>query len=227
LREQGIGIQNVYDQIRSLFPKTEIFLFDHTTATTYTKAQKIVDQFYETKKAILIGTSMALPYLSKPIDTTALMSYEATKAVPTWRADETIFSLLVHLREITLKDVIIQMRTEPDELIDLAKRGFIDQFYDGEIAIRKALGYPPFSTFVLLSWLGNKEEVQQIEQTVIQTLGKYEVSCYSAPQSSATKTLRYGLLRIPENKWPDPILMEMLRTLPPYIKIEVNPDKIV
>jgi primosomal protein N' len=227
LREQGIGIQNVYDQIRALFPKTEIFLFDHTTATTFTKAQKIVDQFYDTKKAILIGTSMALPYLLKPIDTTAVMSYEATKAVPTWRADETIFSLLVHLREITLKDVIIQMRTEPDELIELARRGFIDQFYDGEIAIRKALGYPPFSTFVLLTWLGTKEEVQQIEALVLKTLGKYEVSCYSAPQSSASKTLRYGLLRIKENKWPDPALLGILRTLPPYIKIEVNPDKIV
>lgn len=227
LREQGIGIQYVYDQVRALFPKTDIFLFDHTTATTFTKAQKIVDQFYDTKKAILIGTSMALPYLRKPVDTTAVMSYEATKAVPTWRADETIFSLLIHLREITIKDVIIQMRTEPDELIELARRGFIDQFYDGEIDIRKALGYPPFSTFVLLSWLGSKEETLLIEENITKILTGYEVSCYSAPQSNISKTLRYGLLRIPQQNWPDAQLMTLLRSLPPYIKIEVDPDKIV
>lgn len=227
LREQGIGIQFVYDQIRALFPKTEIFLFDHTTATTYAKAQKIADQFYGTKRAILIGTSMALPYLSRPVDTSAVMSYEATKAVPTWRADESIFSLLINLREITTKDVIIQMRTEPDELIELARRGFIDQFYDGEIAIRKALGYPPYSAFVLLSWTGSKEETQQVETLVKKSLEKFEVSYYSAPQSNAQKTLRYGLLRIKAEQWPLPGLMHVLKTLPPYIKIEVNPDKIV
>jgi primosomal protein N' (replication factor Y) len=227
LREQGIGIQNVYDQIGKLFPKTEIFLFDHTTATTYSKAKKIIDQFYATKRAILVGTSMVLPYLSRPIDTSAVMSYEATRAVPTWRADETIFSLLITLREITNKDVVIQMRTEPDELIELSRRGLIDQFYEGEIAVRKALGYPPYSAFVLLSWAGTKPEVQTIEESIQPHLRKFEPQFYSAPQSNANKTLRYCLIRIKAESWPNNELMSVLRSLPPYIKIEVNPDRIV
>ncbi len=227
LRETGIGIQNVHDQIIALFPKTEIFLFDHTTATTYAKAKKIIDKFYETKRAILIGTSMTLPYLTKPIETSAIMSYEAAKAVPTWRADESVFSLLINLREITLKDVVIQMRSEPDELIELARRGLVDQFYESEIAIRKALEYPPYATFVLLTWLGTKQEVQETEAVIAKLLGTYEVQFYSAPQSNAAKTLRYGLLRIPSSAWPDEKLMTHIRTLPPYIKIEVNPERIV
>jgi primosomal protein N' (replication factor Y) (superfamily II helicase) len=227
LREQGIGIQNVYDQISKLFPKTEIFLFDHTTATTYTKAKKIIDQFYATKRSILVGTSMVLPYLSRPVDTSAVMSYEATRAVPTWRADETIFSLLVTLREITHKDVVIQMRTEPDELIELSRRGLIDQFYEGEIAVRKALGYPPYSAFVLLSWSGTKPEVQKIEESIEPLLRKFEPQFYSAPQSNANKTLRYCLIRVKAESWPNSELMAVLRSLPPYIKIEVNPDRIV
>jgi primosomal protein N' len=227
LREQGIGIQNVYDQITKLFPKTDIFLFDHTTATTYSKARRIIDQFYATKRAILIGTSMAIPYLYKQIETSAVMSYEATRTVPTWRSDETVFSLLITLRELTTRDVVVQLRSEPDELLDLAKRGLVDLFYDGEIAVRQALAYPPYSVFILLSFTGTKQEVQSIEEHLQKTLKMYEVHFYSAPHSSASKTLRYGLLRIAANAYPDPTLHTLLRSLPPYIKIEINPERIV
>lgn len=227
LREQGIGIQQVYDEIKKLYPKVDVFVFDHTTATTHSKAEKLIAQFYESKKAILIGTNMALPYLARGVDITAVMSYEAMRAVPTWRADETIFSLLMELRELTLKDVIVQLRTEPDELLALSSRGLVDQFYEGEIAVRKALLYPPYSVFILLSWIGTKEQTEAIETIVNAQLEKYTPNYYSAPHSNATKTQRYGLLRIPTAKWPNPELIAILRGLPPFIKIEINPDRIV
>lgn len=227
LGQHGIGIQQVQDQISALYPKADLFVFDHTTATTHTKAKKIVDAFYESKRAILIGTTMALPYLSKSVDISAVMSYEASRAIPTWRADETVFALLLTLREITSKDVIVQTRSESDELIDLAHRGLLDQFYDGEIAIRKALSYPPFATLILLSYEGTKEEVEAIEAHLGNALREYEVQYYSAPQSNSSKTLRHGLLRIAQRQWPNAQLTEILRALPPYIRIEINPDRIV
>lgn len=227
LREQGIGIQQVQDEIAKLFPENALFLFDHTTATTHTKARKIISQFYESQSGILIGTNMTLPYLTKPVDVSAVMSYEATHAVPTWRADETIFSLLIRLREITKKDVVIQMRTPEDELLQLASRGLVDQFYDGEIAVRKALDYPPYQTFVLLSWTGAKEQVKEIEQVLLEKLNAFEVQCYSAPQSNPMKTLRYGLIRVSPAQGPQEALVAALRELPPYIKIEINPDRII
>lgn len=227
LREHGIGIQYIYDQITKLFPKIEVFLFDHTTATTHLKAKKIIDKFYESKRSILIGTNMALPYLSKPVDLCAIISYEATRALPTWRAEETIFSLLVRLREIALKDVIVQLRTEPDELLQLASRGLIEQFYDGEIEIRKALKYPPYSVFVLLAWMGSKEQTALTEASLQKTFEAYNVQFYSAPQSSESKTVRYGLIRSDAGQWPIADLISKLQSLPPYIKIEINPDRIV
>ncbi len=229
LREQGIGIQQVYDEIKKRFPNEELFLFDHSTATTHAKAQKIVNGFYSSKKGILIGTSMALPYLHTQVDTTAVMSYEATRTLPTWKAEETIFALLVKLRELTKKDVVVQLRTEPDDLLLLASKGLISQFYEDEIEVRKALLYPPYSVFILLSWSGTKEQTQQVEQMLTSILKETTapLQCYSAPESSSTQTLRYGLLRIEATNWPDKTLMDTLRTLPPYIKIEVNPDRIV
>jgi primosomal protein N' (replication factor Y) len=217
----------VHDHIRSQFPKAEIFLFDHTTATTHTKAKKIVEGFYATKRSILIGTNMTLPYLTEPVDVSSVVSYEAAKAIPTWRADERLFSLLITLRELTTKDVIVQIRNEADDLLELARRGLLDQFYDGEIQLRNALKYPPYSIFILLSWLGNKEEVMEIQSGIEKSLAGTEIHFYSAPQSSADKMLRHGLIRVPSQTWPDTKILEGLRSLPPYIKIEMDPDRIV
>lgn len=227
LREQGIGIQTVFDQIRHRFPETGTFLFDHITATTHAKAKKIVQDFYDTRLSILIGTNMVLPYLTKKVDTTIVTSYEALRTVPTWRADELIFSQLLQLREVTAKDVIVQLRTEPDELLELSSRGFVEQFYNGEIEVRHMLAYPPFSVFILLSWQGTKEQVQEIETMVRKSLSSEEVSYYSAPQSTASKTLRHGLIRIEQSRYPKKTLIDLLRTFPPYIKIEINPERIV
>lgn len=227
LKEQGIGIQFVYDEVRKLFPKETVILFDQTTATTHVKAEKIAKQFYEAKRAILIGTSMTLPYLRTPISLSSIISYEATRSIPTWRADETVFALLLLLREKTITDCIVQVRTEPDELVSMASLGLIDQFYESEIAVRKAVSYPPYATFILLSWTGTKEQVATVETMLAEILSVHEVQYYSAPESSGTQTLRYGLLRLSNGLSHNSSLIEILRTLPPYIKIEINPNRIV
>lgn len=227
LRERGIGIQNVRDTIAKIFPETSIELFDHTTARTYNKAQRIIDRFYALKSGILIGTHMVFPYLHKPIETSAVISYDAMRALPTWRADETILSHLLFLREITQKDVVVQMRDQPDELIGFARKGLIDKFYDEEIAVRSSLSYPPFSVFILLTWSGSKEQTKSIEDQLAQQFKAWDIHTYCAPQSTEEKTVRHGLLRVSRDRYPNEKLVAQLRSLPPYIKIERNPARIV
>lgn len=227
LREQGIGIQTVETYTRELFPKTKILRLDHQTATTYNKTKKIIDDFYASKSVILIGTAMALPYIQKPVDVTAVTSYEALRAMPTWRAEETVLSFLLQLREKTLKDCIVQTRSAPDTLLKIASKGLIDQFYDEEAEVRKALGYPPFSYFVLLTYIGTKEQTTDFEENLIVQLPGYILQSYGIPQSNKPSQTRHTLIRIPRDRWPDEHLTETLRALPPSVKIEVNPDKIV
>lgn len=226
LREQGIGIQQVLQHARKLFPNIPITLFDHTTATTHTKAKKLAKQFYETKRSIMVGTSMALPYLDKPITLTALTSYEAARAVPTWRSEEQLLSLLLKLRELTQNDCYLQLRSDPDPLVKYASRGLIDDFYGEEILMRQTLSYPPYTYFVLLTWHGNKEQVLNIEQGITDQL-PVEMQCYNEPVQTKKGYTRHGLVRISRADWPDEALMEALRGLPPYVKVEINPDKIV
>ncbi len=227
LREQGIGIQQVTAHARKLFKNTPITIFDHTTATTHIKAKKLAKQFYGTKGGIMVGTSMALPYLTKPIAVTAVTSYEAARAIPTWRAEETLLSLLFSLREKTAQDCFVLTRTEPDYLLKYVRKGRIDEFYTEEIMMRKTLKYPPYATFILLSWTGTQQQILQAEKYISSQLQGTDIQYYNAPTPTKRGITRHGLIRIDNNHWPNTAFIAQLRNLPPSIKIEVNPDKIV
>lgn len=227
LRERGIGIQYLERELLKLFPDAPITVFDSTTATTPQKAQRLIGTHYDTKGAILLGTAMTLPYLHEPHDVSIVTSLDATRSIPTWRNDEELLGLLLKLREQTMGDVLIQTRSEPDDLLTIAAQGAVARFYDDELAARHAFAYPPFSTFVHLSWQGSKATVSDLEELIAHTAAPQTPQFFSAPQSVSEKTKRYALIRIPRDSWPDKALIERLRTLPPSIRIEINPYRII
>jgi len=227
LREQGIGIQQVAMHARKIFKDTPITIFDHTTATTHVKAQKLTKQFYDTQGSIMIGTSMALPYITKPVALTAITSYEAARAIPTWRAEETLLSLLLSLREKTTKECFVLTRSEPDYILKYAGKGLVDEFYTEEIMMRQTLQYPPYAVFILLSWTGTQTQIIEAEKYIDAQLTSTEMHCYNAPLTTAKGITRHGLIRIAREDWPNTELITQLRRLPPTIKIEIAPDKII
>lgn len=232
LRERGIGIQQVYDELSRMIPKTPIIQFDHTSASTYKKACFLRDTFYGTKGGIMIGTHMAIPYLTAPITTSVVVNMDALYATPTWRLQEDNLALLLHLREHTTGNVYVQMRAEPDSLITHAKQGSLAAFYDEELELRKMCNYPPFTTFVHLTWQGTKEAVQKTEELVATALKAFDVTMYSAPPLPETRKnepqcIKYGLVRVAAKDWPHTPLLAALKALPPSIRIVVNPDRIV
>lgn len=228
LRERGIGIQHAYDEWTNTYPDHQVFILDSETANTPRKAKQIIDEFYSTKGAILFGTSIALPYLHRGVDMSAVISLDAARATPTWRADESLFRLLLRLRECTEQEVLLQSRTEPDELIEHAKKGAVEKFYDDEIALRQLLHYPPFTTFLLLTWSGEPDVVKRAEETIVSALSDFKGQLYTNPISTERKMYRHVLFRLTEE---DPAhkksLIETVKKLPPFVKIEVNPDRIL
>lgn len=228
LRERGIGIQSVYDEWKLLMPDADITLMDSTTITTPKQAIKVADEFFSKRTGILIGTQIALPFIGRGVDVSAIISLDATRTIPTWRADESLFRLLLKLRECTTKEVLVQTRTESDNLLIHATRGAIERFYDDEIALRRMLQYPPYSTFILLTWLGNNKTSHELEETISSSLAEFQIQCYNNPNSTADKIERHGLIRVPAD---DTVtrekLLPKLRALPPYVKVEINPERIV
>lgn len=228
LRPRGIGIQQVYDEAVTTFPTSKVFLLDHVTGSTRKRAKKIIDDFYATRGAILVGTQMTIPYLGlQGADISAIISLDATRANPTWRADENVFRLLLQLREQSTQEVLVQTRTTPDSVLQNAIHGSVEVFYNEEIELREMLNYPPFSCFVLLSWVGEKAVVLQIEEQIKQMTAPAVASFYSNPSSTDSKVLRHALFRLDQSAKNRTEFIEVLRKLPPFIRIEVDPNRIV
>lgn len=227
LRERGIGIQQVHDELVKLVKDTPIILFDHTTASTYKKAQFLRDTFYKTKGAILLGTHMAIPYLTKPIDNSVIVNMDALYATPTWRLEEENLALLLALREVTADTVYIQTRSKDTELISHAKHGGVEHFYTEELALRESFNYPPFSTFIHLTWQGTPEVAAKIEPIIHRTLAPFEPSYYTSPPSPKGMPIYYALMRVSRNSWPNDALGAALRSLPPSVRVVMNPDRII
>jgi primosomal protein N' len=228
LRERGIGIQQVEDECRKLFPQVPLTLFDHTTATTHKRSVALIENFTAHKGAILLGTQMIMPYFPATIDLSVIVSLDAVRSIPSWRADETLFRLILELREQSEREVIIQTRSETDDLLIYAGLGAAHRFHDDEIALRKMLKYPPFATFIFLSWQGSQAVIIETENLIKRilvptgVLGQY----YTNPHSTTRDPLRHCLLRLtPPSDLT--LIMNQLRTLPPHITITLNPDRIV
>ena len=228
LRERGIGIQQVEDECRKLFPKTPLTVFDHTSATTHKRANVLINEFETQKGAILLGTQMVMPYFPNNISLSAIVSLDAVRAIPSWQADETVFRTILELREHTSREVMIQTRSETDDLLIYATRGAVDRFHDDEISLRQMLKYPPFAKFVFFSWQGNAAVITDTEALIKKMLAVHNLtgSFYTNPHSKAKEQLRHCLLRLEPNE-NITSLIETLRHLPPYVAITINPDRIV
>ncbi len=228
LKERGIGIQHVYDEWKSLFPNTDVTLLDHSTAPTAQKVARVVREFFSKKGGILIGTQVALPHLHRGVDMSAIISLDAARSTPTWRADESLFRLIMKLRECSMREALIQTRSELDPLVEYASKGAVERFFDDEIALRKQLHYPPFSTFILLSWSGTETVVRESEKDIAAVLTTPLAEFYTNPHSTEAHTLRHALIRIKASDTQKlEEVLEQVRRVPPYAKVEINPERIV
>ncbi len=228
LKERGIGIQHVYDEWRALSPHSDVTLLDHTTAPTPQKVERAVREFFSKKGGVLIGTQVALPHLHRGVDMSAIISLDAARSTPTWRADESLFRLIMKLRECSLKEVLIQTRSEIDPLIEYANKGAVERFFDDEIALREQLHYPPCSIFILLTWSGAEAVVRESEKEIRTILTTPLAEYYTNPHSTPSHTLRHVLMRIKKSENDQlPLILDQVRHLPPYVKVEINPERIV
>lgn len=227
LRERGIGIQHVYDEVHKLFPTTPIILFDHLTARTYKKALFLRDNFYKTKGAILLGTQMAVPYLDTPVALSVVVNMDALLATPTWRVEEENLALLLSIRERTTSSLVIQTRAPESALLSYAKQGIVEQFYTEELVVRSTFRYPPFVTFVHFTWQGTVEQTRVIASQIKTVFAPYNVTIYPNPTAPPEKPIMYALVRIPREQWPDEKLISLLKSVHPSVRVVINPDRIV
>lgn len=225
----GVGIERVLEETQKIFPDTPLFRIDRDTAQTKTKAESIAQSFQATPGSILIGTEMALSYLTSPVDFTAVVSIDSLFSLPVWNMYEKVFSLLMRLRERTTKLLLVQTRRMQARVLEHALTADVSSFFAEELADRKEFYYPPFSILIKITAGGSsRPEVEKniaLAQSVLQEFG-FVTLPHLARTPKGLYAIR-GFIRTPHDTWPNPELLAALRSLPPSLEVEINPESIL
>ncbi len=233
----GIGSELVAEKIKELFPKTNIFRMDADTTPTHNKAQAVADKFYNSPQGILVGTEMALLYLTEKIENTAVASIDSFFSIPDFRINERILNILLKIRSVTDKHFIIQTRDITQKVFDYAIKGNLADFYRDEIDDREKFNFPPFTALIKISISGTKDEVLGLVENIQKIIEPHNIDIFPAfiPQSKGKYGVN-GIIKIPGEKpvhaehaggWPDKDLHDKLKTLPINVLVNVDPDSLI
>lgn len=224
----GIGTEQALDIIVKHMPDLKIFRLDRDSVSTHKKAKELIEEFYDTPGSLLIGTEMAIPYLTQPIENSAVLSVNSLLTIPDFRINEKIFRLLLALRIRTTSRFLIQTRETEEGFFDLVTQGNVLGFYRSEIEDRKLFNYPPFSTIIKITHEGKKGEGQKIIDELALRLTDYEIATFPAFISKVKNKYRtHMIIKLPREEWVDSKLLAILRALPPSLSIKVDPDTVL
>lgn len=224
----GIGIDRVHDELKKRFPKTPITVFTKETAPAHRAAQALMKGFEQVPGSILLGTERMLPYVAESVELSIIASIDSMLARPEWRAHEYALSILLFIRTRTEHAMIIETRKADSEVIKAAVAGNPADFYRSDIVEREKYGYPPYVTFIGLSWTGTEKECARLRAYVLSMAEGVDLVGPLPPEClDKNRLVERAVIRVPRGEWPNEVLAEKIKTLPPEISITVDPDEIV
>lgn len=224
----GIGTERIESDLKELMPELHVFRLDKTSAPTHKKALEIVETWYASPGSVLIGTEMAMLYLDKAIEYSAIGTLDALFAIPDFRINEKIFSIVTKLRSITQKQFLLQTRNPESPVLALGVKGNIIDFYRTEIEERKQFGFPPFSTFIKISYSGQKETVLESMEQLKVLLAGWHIDIFPAFIATVKgEYMMHALLKVTRYEWPQSELLERLRALPQSYSVNIDPESIL
>lgn len=224
----GFGVEKIIEELKTFFPKANLFRLDSDEVKTNKKAEEIFKQFKKTPNSILVGTEMAFNFIDEQIDNVIAVSIDAFLARPDWRASEKLFTTLLRLKQLAKKHFIIETRQPEEKIFSYVTSGNLIDFYRDEIAERQELGYPPFKVLIKISLAGSLTEIKKEISKLESLLSKWKPLVYP----DLTKNLKglpviNLLLRLPASIWPEPEILKILKSLPPIFTINVDPESVL
>ncbi|MBD5635301.1 MAG: primosomal protein N', partial [Candidatus Eremiobacteraeota bacterium] len=161
IRECGVGTERVAEAVQTLFPKAHVVRMDSDTTTRVGDHARLLDEFAE-RGDVLVGTQMVAKGLDFPTVTLAgVIAADVGLHAPDFRAAERTFDLITQVAgrsgRARAGEAIVQTYAPEHPAIVHAARHDYDGFAAGELAERRALGYPPFSELIYLGTIGRVE----------------------------------------------------------------------
>ncbi|MDR3345256.1 MAG: primosomal protein N' [Oscillospiraceae bacterium] len=154
----GFGTQRVEEQLASLLPQARVVRMDADTVTQKGSHARILESFRNREFDILLGTQMVAKGLDfENVTLVGVLSVDSQLHDDDYRSLERTFSLLTQVvgragRGEKRGRAILQTLTPEETTLELAARQDYPAFFSTEIALRKALVYPPFCVLYVIGF---------------------------------------------------------------------------
>ncbi len=164
LKMLGAGTQKAEEELERILPNAKILRLDTDATMKKFSHQRKLSAFAKGDYDILIGTQMVAKGLDFPnVTLVGVLNADQMLYADDYRSYERTFSLLTQVvgRCGRGKDkglAVIQTYTPENNIISMASKQDYKKFYKGEIAIRKAMLYPPFADICMIGFVGNNQE---------------------------------------------------------------------
>ena len=159
----GYGTQLIEEEIKSFLPDARVMRMDADTTKERFSRDEITGAFSRGEADILIGTQMIAKGHNFPkLALVGVVAADNSLFLDDFRANERTFSLITQVigragRSEGGGIAVVQTYNPDNETIRLSALQDYEAFYKNEIAVRKALVFPPFCDIAVFS-LGSDEE---------------------------------------------------------------------
>ena len=163
VRYSGYGTQKIEDSLKFLFPSARVLRMDADTTTGKFSHQRLFDAFSNGDYDILIGTQMVAKGLDFPnVTLVGVVNADNSLYDENYTAQEKSFDLITQVvgrsgRRDASGKAVIQTVNPLNQIIEYAGNQDYKSFYETEIALRKALAYPPFCDIYSAFFTGENE----------------------------------------------------------------------
>jgi primosomal protein N' (replication factor Y) len=191
---RGYGTQKLEEEIKKLFPESKVIRMDADTTREKLSHDEIIDAFSRHEADFLIGTQMVTKGHNFPdVTLVGVIMADLSLYSSDYRANEHTFSLMTQVvgragRGKKKGTAVIQTMDPYNEIISLCTTQNYDEFYEGEIALRQALLFPPFCSVGML--LISSESEDELDRACLELENFF--SRKLKEEFSDVKLLAYG-----------------------------------
>lgn len=181
----GFGTQRAEEQLREFLPDARVLRLDTDAAMSRFAYEDKLRRFSGGEYDVIVGTQMVAKGLDfENVTLVGVLSADQALYGDDFRGYERAFDLLTQVvgragRGQFAGEAIIQTFTPENPVLSLAAKQDYPAFYEGEIALRKAMLYPPFADLCVIGFVGTLEsKVAQASQSFMDMLRRLAESEY-------------------------------------------------
>ncbi len=210
IRFGGYGTERAVIELQKLFPSARILRMDRDTTATKEGHFKILSEFAARKADILVGTQMIAKGHDFPMVTlVGILDADASLHFSDYRASERTFQLITQVagrcgRAEVAGKVVLQTYSPENAVLRRAINYDYEGFFNHEISVRKATGFPPFTEIVRIVVFSEEEEaaVLVVKNIYSEIFAIYKaerakfafLGCMKAPLKKLQNKFRYQIL---------------------------------